>query len=79
MDGDDTAEFFVHIPLHFIYFLVGDIDVRVRGDFCVEGYDLSAGAVVVYDDVVNAYDVVIVLGESVDFFDEIGVGRRAQQ
>ena len=44
----------------------------------MEGYDLSAGAVVVYDDVVNAYDVVIVLGKSVDFFDEIGVGRRAQ-
>ena len=79
MNGNDTTEFFVHIPFHFIHFLVGDIDVCIRGDFCVEGYDLTAGAVVVYDYVVDTDNVRIFLGKLIDFLDEIGVGRRAEQ
>ena len=77
--GDDTAEFFVHIPFHSIHFLVRHVDVRIGRHFRVEGHDLSARTVVVHHYVVNPDDTGIVLGKFVNIFNELGVGGRAEQ
>ncbi len=79
VDGYDTAEFFVHIPLHFIDFLVRDVDVEVGGHLGVEGDDLPTGTVVVYHDVVNPDDARVILGEFVDTVDEGRVGRGTEK
>ena len=53
VDGDDTAEFGVHIPFHLVHFFMRDIDIGIGRDFGMERNDLSAGAVIVHHNVVK--------------------------